>query len=169
MNKEKKMIELSLEFSDKGTPYIEMFNLGRLIFSPTIIHPLGYKWFCYVRNYETTINIGTKEKPNYSTITDQDAIMYNMKLYRDTECTWGVKKATIPKPVQKWLRNTLKQLGVFSESGDLIVPKNEMLNLKELIDQTDFEKMVNPPKKKKVRKTNKKLETKALKILSEAS
>lgn len=149
------MIELSLEYSIKGTPYIEMFELGRLIFSKTLKTNKGYKWLCYIKNYNNKVNVSTdKNEKQIVTIPEQEAICYTMKLYRDTASTWGVKTGTIPKPIQKWFRKTFKILG-FEEEDVLYFPESKLAELEELIENTNFEKMVHPPKKRTIKKRSK--------------
>jgi hypothetical protein len=145
-------MNISLEISDRGTPYIEMYDYGRLIFSKVLLNKEGYKWLCYQKRYENRVNIsGDKDNPRYVTIPEYEAIVYTFKLYREIESIWGVKKGTIPKKIQTWFRKTFKEFGV-EKDGVLFFPSRNIPQLAEKIEKTDFDKILKPPKKRKKKK-----------------
>lgn len=147
-------MEISLERSSSGIPYIEMGDMGRLIFSRTLKSDRGYKWFCYVRKYIDTVIIkNTVGKRQPVKFAEQFSLMYTMRLYRDEENVWGVKKGTIPPKIQKFFRKTFVELGI-EHNNILYFPEDKIGDLKEIIDRTDFVKIVEeiPVKKKTTKK-----------------
>lgn len=135
-------IEIYLERSSTGIPFVEMGDLGRLIFSRTLQTHRGYKWLCYIRKYIDTVTIkntvGERKKVQFA---EQFSLMYTFKLYRDYECLWGVKKGTIPVKIQKWFRKTFLELGTIIED-ELYFPESKVDELKEIIASTDFNQIV---------------------------
>ena len=147
-------INISLKMSSLGTPYIDMGDLGRLIFSSTLKCPLGYKWMCYVRRYVNEVKLkNTVGGRQTAKISELDSIMYTFKLFRDTEDWRGVKKGTIPPKIQKWLRKMFKELCV-EKDNILFFPDRALDTLKSRIEKTNFDKIVKKPEKRKRKEKN---------------
>ena len=138
--------EMELKYSTTGTPFIEMFSFGRLIFSRTLMKREGYNWLCYVRRYSeksVTKNATTGER-SILKVPEFDAIMYNFKLYRGTDDgeyrPRGVKRETIPLKIQKWLRKQFENLCIEIDN-ELYFPHSQLDTLYDRIENTDFTKM----------------------------
>jgi len=151
--------KIQFKKSTQGTPYIEIGDLGKFIFSKITSHSeKGYKYMCFSHNYMDVISTkNTNGKRKTYSIPANNSYTVNMKLERESKN--GSKKAvglphnTIPGRMKDFLKKTLKPL--LDDEGYISYSKLDILKSK--IDNKDISTILNEVQKK--RKPKKKSKT----------
>ena len=108
---------ISLVYTDKNVPFINMGEHGRLTFSKLTAHPQkGYKFICYHRAYEEEIIIKRKvdgeiKKETYKAPA-RDSYTFDMEFQMKVGQqgqTKGIPRNTIPTRLGDWLRKIFKK------------------------------------------------------------
>ena len=145
--------------STGGTPYIEIGDLGKLIFSKITSHPdKGYKFMCFSHEYIDII--ATKNtNGNRKTYSVPTSNSYTINMQLERESKNGNKKAlglphnTLPGRMKDYLKKVFKPL--LDEEGFL--PYCEIETLKKKMDGRKITTILKKVQKK--RKPRKKKST----------
>ena len=152
---------ISLEYTNKGVPFINMGEHGRLTFSKLTAHPeKGYKFITYNRSYMDEVRI--KKKVNGEVIEEyykapsRDSYAFDMRFQRKTGQqgqTKGIPRNTIPTRLGDWLRKTFKKY----ITTDLYFPYGNIKLLEEEIEKARVKNILSKPqRKRKIKKRKKK-------------
>jgi hypothetical protein len=155
-----------------GKNIIDMGPHGRLVFSDMTRTKEGYRYMTYSRSFIDTISV-KKQDGSRSTydIPSRDSYVFNMRFKRGQNSSdkkikakkgpiKGVPSGTIPPELLNWLTKVFESL-----SDGYVFPFKNILLLKEKIENTDFNRILEP-KKRKISKKKIKEEEEAIEILN---
>jgi hypothetical protein len=148
---------ISLEYTKKGIPFINMGEHGRLTFSKLTAHSeKGYKFICYNRQYMDKIRI--KKKVDGKTVEKlykaptRDSYTFDMRFQRKTgQQTKGIPRNTIPTRLGDWLRKTFKKY----ITTDKYFPYENIKLLEEEIEKAKIKTILSKPQRKRRMKKKK--------------
>lgn len=152
---------ISLEYSEKGTPIIDLEDFGRLTFSSLTAHPSkGYRFICYNRSYSEKIRI--KKKVNGETVekfmntNQRESCTFDMYFERKVGQqgqTKGIPQGSIPQRLGDWLRKTFKDF----ITEDKYFPYNRIKDFQKYLAKQSIDEILSKPqrkRKKNVKKRN---------------
>jgi hypothetical protein len=145
---------ISLSFSQKGQPFIDLGEHGQLIFSKLTAHPeKGYKYFAYVHRFVDEFlvkNMTTGER----TIKQENAFnsyMFNMHFKRNEKGDQGVPSGTIPRKAVQKLSMIIDQF----LTEDTWLPRRCIPMLSDAIDSVNWDKLLQK-RKPRIKNTKRK-------------
>ncbi len=139
-------------YSKSNIPYIDMGDFGKLTFSKTTAHKdKGYKWLAYYRAYIDAVVIKKTSKgeiiKDVYEVPDYDAYVFTFKMKRDYKGEYGIPRGTIPPRLVKFFIKTFEPL----LAEDDYFPYENVKLLEDIIENTDFDKVLSEPIKRKKR------------------
>jgi len=147
---------ISLEYTNKEVPFINMGEHGRLTFSKLTAHPdKGYKFITYNRTYIEEVRI--KKKVDGEVVEEfykaptRDSYAFDMLFQRKTgqKQQKGIPRNTIPPRLGDWLRKIFKKY----ITEDLYFPYENIHLLEEEIEKAKVKNILSKPqRKRKVKK-----------------
>lgn len=149
---------ISLEYSGKKVPFINLEDFGRLSFSKITSHPSkGYRFICYNRSCMQKIRI--KKKINgeviekYMKAEKRDSVTLDMNLQRKIGQSQykGFPKGTINPRLGDWLRKVFKKY----VTEDKYFPYNRIGDLKRYLARQSIDKIIAKPQRKRKVKNGK--------------
>lgn len=152
---------ISLEYTDKGVPYINMGEYGRLTFSKLTAHPeKGYRFVCYNRVYREKVRIKKKIEgevvEQYIKTEGRDSFTFDMFFERTVGQqgqTKGMPRNTIPTRLGDWFRKTFKKY----ITKEKYFPYKNIKLLEEEIAKARIKTILSKPQRKqRVKKKKKK-------------
>lgn len=146
---------ITLEYSAKRVPMIDLEDFGRISFSTLTKDPIkGYKFVCYSRNVMDNTRIKKKVKgelvERFVSTEKRDSITLDMNLQRKIGQTAkkGFPKGTINPRLGEWLRKVFNRYTV-----DGYMPYDQIEKLRRYLSRHDIEKIIaKPQRKRKVKK-----------------
>jgi len=149
---------ISLEYTDKGVPFINMGEHGRITFSKLTAHPQkGYRFICYNRTYIDEVRI--KKKIDGEVVEEfykaptRDSYVFDMSFQRKTgQQTKGIPRNTIPTRLGDWLRKIFKKY----ITTDKYFPYANIKLLEEEIEKAKVKNILSKPQRKRKVKKKKK-------------
>ena len=115
---------ISLKYSEKGKPFIDLGPYGRLIFSEMTVTDKGYKYMAYVRRYMKNVAVKAAGVRKFKEVEQYESHVFNMHLKRN-EKGKGVPTGTIPRPLVKRLIKIIKPFLV----ENMYLPKSKIKQL----------------------------------------
>lgn len=151
--------KIQFKYSNKGTPYIQIGYMGKLIFSKITSHPeKGYKFMCFSHQYIDNISIkNTTGKRKIVKVPTNESYTTNMYLQRESKNgnkkPKGLPHNTLPGRMKDYLKKIFNSL--LDEEGYLPYEKIDIL--KKKIHNKNIKTILSKVQKK--RKSRKKKST----------
>lgn len=131
---------ISLEYSERGTPIIDLEDFGRLTFSSLTSHPIkGYRFICYNR----TKSIEQRESYTFD-------MWFERKVGQQGQ-TKGIPYGTIPQRLGDWLRKTFKNF----ITEDKYFPYNRIKDFQKYLAKQSIDKILAKPQRKRKKNVEK--------------
>jgi hypothetical protein len=155
MEKEKNMI--SFKFSEKGSPVIEIGDLGVMSFSKLTSHDRkGYRYLCFSHVYNDKVSVKSGTDRKIISIPTNDSYMCNMRLERKTKTKTtkavGLPHKALPGRMKDYLKNIFEPY--IDEDG--YISRKNILKIQKKLNGKNINKIlgkVQKPRKKRKKKS----------------
>lgn len=147
---------INLRYSDAGTPYIEIGDLGSFIFSKITSHPdKGYKYMCFNHTYDDAIQVKNGNERKTVLVHTNDSHTVNMFLERKpatpTAKAYGLPHGTLPSRMKDYFKKVLKPF--IDDEG--YIHFRDIKSIGKKIEGKDIEKILDKVQKKRKRRKKK--------------
>jgi hypothetical protein len=150
---------ISLEYSNRKIPFIDLEDYGRLSFSALTAHPeKGYKFICFNRVANDTVRV--KKKVNGEVVEKfikaQERYSATLDMYFERSIGQqgqkkGVPKGSMPNRLKDWLKKTFKKF----ITEDKYFPYDRIEEFQKYLAKQDIDKILSKPQRKRKKNVEK--------------